>query len=743
MNRRQGFPAIGSGADTSVRADWKEGMVELVNCLAEIPGLAEALHAVRRLPPPRFSDDAWSVVSALIELLPRLSARLTVAFRRRGRARFHAGDAGGPGGPRWRVAVRSAALARRTHRSPADRRVPGYLVRAARAPAPTHRWLAARRRPDGVRGRRSDAVDLPVPRSRGPHLRRVPGRRHRSRQCPSRISSSRATSGRTRDSCDWVNGVFPERAGRRAAIHGAVRSRSPGRRPRGRRRPGIGADARPPRGRCSRSRRASSTRCAQRARRGRRHDRHSRARAHASRSHPARAARSRYRATRPSISTRWPSARRSSISRRSPMRSSSPPTVWHGSPCCARRGAACMLPDLARRRRGRGGAPVALGRVVLESPSSLAGLSADGRERLRRVFACVRPALEARGRAPVARASARCVARTGRAGAPRPKRSTSTRRIASSRCSRSTMSPAISPTGLRSSRRSTSSAPKRTADPSIRRQGDDAPSRQGSRIRHGDHARAGAHSARPRKRALRVAAHASADSCSRRRARAEATSIRSTFTWELSRPPKIARSSRGCSTSAARERGERLHLTATLEARAGDDGQSAWKTPASATALARLWGALGASASPPRAPESPPQAARARSRLADASRSRLGRSRSGSRRSGCGGIGSGPRFAPVRLGARDRARHRDCRAPLPRAVRARRARRRGMLRVSKHRSRGFWLSSRGKAWTTRSSAMRRRRCSRCSGTCWLTRADAGCSRRSISMRERMGARGHR
>jgi len=49
---------------------------------------------------------------------------------------------------------------------------------------------------------------------------------------------------------------------------------------------------------------------------------------------------------------------------------------------------------------------------------------------------------------------------------------------------------------------------------------------------------------------------------------------------------------------------DRLHLTATLETRTDDEGRNIWKAPASATALARLWEVLGTNVAPPPAGES-------------------------------------------------------------------------------------------------------------------------------------------
>ena len=83
-----GFPPGGSGPGATERVARVNAMEALLAELADVPGLAEALDAARHLPPARYSDDAWSVVSALLDLLPSLTARLTVVFRDAGALDF-------------------------------------------------------------------------------------------------------------------------------------------------------------------------------------------------------------------------------------------------------------------------------------------------------------------------------------------------------------------------------------------------------------------------------------------------------------------------------------------------------------------------------------------------------------------------------------------------------------------------------------------------------------------------------
>jgi ATP-dependent helicase/nuclease subunit A len=76
VDKRLGFPATGS-PECGPR---KQAMEELLARLAAIPGLADALHFVRSLPPPRYDDAAWLFIEALLAVLPRMAARLQLVF---------------------------------------------------------------------------------------------------------------------------------------------------------------------------------------------------------------------------------------------------------------------------------------------------------------------------------------------------------------------------------------------------------------------------------------------------------------------------------------------------------------------------------------------------------------------------------------------------------------------------------------------------------------------------------------
>jgi ATP-dependent helicase/nuclease subunit A len=86
VNIRHGFAAKGNRREAghAERGERKRTMLELISELAGIPGLVDALDAVRSLPPPRYDDGAWSFVEALLDVLPRAAARLSLVFAQRG-----------------------------------------------------------------------------------------------------------------------------------------------------------------------------------------------------------------------------------------------------------------------------------------------------------------------------------------------------------------------------------------------------------------------------------------------------------------------------------------------------------------------------------------------------------------------------------------------------------------------------------------------------------------------------------
>ena len=86
VNIRHGFAAKGNRREAghTERDERKRSMLALISELAAVPGLVEALDAVRSLPPPRYDNGAWSFVAALLDVLPRAAARLSLVFAQRG-----------------------------------------------------------------------------------------------------------------------------------------------------------------------------------------------------------------------------------------------------------------------------------------------------------------------------------------------------------------------------------------------------------------------------------------------------------------------------------------------------------------------------------------------------------------------------------------------------------------------------------------------------------------------------------
>ncbi len=82
---KQGFPPQGNGADAQRRkADFIQWLLDAAN----VPGLADAWHRVRELPPARFGDAAWAFVVAAMKILPHAVDRLEDVFKVRTQADF-------------------------------------------------------------------------------------------------------------------------------------------------------------------------------------------------------------------------------------------------------------------------------------------------------------------------------------------------------------------------------------------------------------------------------------------------------------------------------------------------------------------------------------------------------------------------------------------------------------------------------------------------------------------------------
>ncbi|MEP7184164.1 MAG: UvrD-helicase domain-containing protein, partial [Betaproteobacteria bacterium] len=85
VTKNNGFPAAKGGtAAAAPKSAFEAWLAEA----ADVPGLAAALSAVRDLPPPRYSNDAWAFVDAALVLLRNVAGRLLTVFAREGKTDF-------------------------------------------------------------------------------------------------------------------------------------------------------------------------------------------------------------------------------------------------------------------------------------------------------------------------------------------------------------------------------------------------------------------------------------------------------------------------------------------------------------------------------------------------------------------------------------------------------------------------------------------------------------------------------
>jgi ATP-dependent exoDNAse (exonuclease V) beta subunit len=82
IDKRQGFlaPSSASASERGSRLDQKQAMGELLARLEQVPGLVDALHSVRALPPRRYDQASWSFIAALLDVLLHAVARLQLVF---------------------------------------------------------------------------------------------------------------------------------------------------------------------------------------------------------------------------------------------------------------------------------------------------------------------------------------------------------------------------------------------------------------------------------------------------------------------------------------------------------------------------------------------------------------------------------------------------------------------------------------------------------------------------------------
>ncbi|MEO7560605.1 MAG: UvrD-helicase domain-containing protein [Nitrosospira sp.] len=80
---REGFPLGGTKAEKAIAKSWKERALALVDVLAADDGetLRHALHDIRFLPPPAYTEKQWEVLGSITRLLPRAAGQLKLVFQ--------------------------------------------------------------------------------------------------------------------------------------------------------------------------------------------------------------------------------------------------------------------------------------------------------------------------------------------------------------------------------------------------------------------------------------------------------------------------------------------------------------------------------------------------------------------------------------------------------------------------------------------------------------------------------------
>jgi ATP-dependent helicase/nuclease subunit A len=77
---RNGFPGKDTAAGAAERAGRKAEMEVLLSELAVVPGLADSLALARALPPARYDDDTWALITSLAAILKQCTAQLIITF---------------------------------------------------------------------------------------------------------------------------------------------------------------------------------------------------------------------------------------------------------------------------------------------------------------------------------------------------------------------------------------------------------------------------------------------------------------------------------------------------------------------------------------------------------------------------------------------------------------------------------------------------------------------------------------
>lgn len=91
VTHKQGFPAPRSAINKNDKLHFqqnKNNMLELLRQLEIYPEFKARLFALKNCPPSAYTEEEWSVVASLIQILPVLSAHLNMVFQEQGKVDF-------------------------------------------------------------------------------------------------------------------------------------------------------------------------------------------------------------------------------------------------------------------------------------------------------------------------------------------------------------------------------------------------------------------------------------------------------------------------------------------------------------------------------------------------------------------------------------------------------------------------------------------------------------------------------
>ena len=84
----EGFPPGKTKAEKEASKRWKDRALALIDALTANESLRAALHDLRHLPPPAYSEEQWEVLGAIMRLLPRSLGELKLVFQSHGQVDF-------------------------------------------------------------------------------------------------------------------------------------------------------------------------------------------------------------------------------------------------------------------------------------------------------------------------------------------------------------------------------------------------------------------------------------------------------------------------------------------------------------------------------------------------------------------------------------------------------------------------------------------------------------------------------